>query len=260
MEDRLSYVYRHRRLDTNEVFYVGKGTRRFESSKCYGRSRDKNGRNKFWKNIVKKTQYATEIIANHLTEYEAHELEEFLISLYGRRDLRQGTLANLTDGGEGLKGHVPQYVKILSEDQNRKMMEARGDISGCNNPRAVSVIDVITLEIFCTLKLAAQEHGISTTILRKYLKRKLPNQTNLMLLEEYERGMSLFKSDKRFTAPVRVVDTNTMIIYNSIKEASVVVGINSHLLSLKLRNKKPNNTSMLLFSEYLDTEQCPPKK
>jgi hypothetical protein len=48
MCDAKWYVYRHRRADTNDIFYIGLG-----SSKYYARSYTKYGRNKMWKNINK---------------------------------------------------------------------------------------------------------------------------------------------------------------------------------------------------------------
>ena len=96
-------VYRHIRLDTNEVFYIGIGTK--------SRSRDKVNRNKWWKNIVNKTDYEIQILKNNIDWEEACELEKVLISWYGRKDNNTGILCNLTDGGEG------NYGIIVSEDR-----------------------------------------------------------------------------------------------------------------------------------------------
>ena len=43
------YVYRHRRLDTFEIFYVG-------ISKVKSRCRNRSTRNKIWKDIINKTK------------------------------------------------------------------------------------------------------------------------------------------------------------------------------------------------------------
>ena len=42
------YIYRHRRLDNNQIFYVGLG-----STSNYSRAYAKKGRNNWWKNIEK---------------------------------------------------------------------------------------------------------------------------------------------------------------------------------------------------------------
>jgi hypothetical protein len=88
-------VYRHRRIDTNEIFYVGIG-------KVKTRPYSKHNRNPLWYNIVNKTDYIVEILYTDLTSDDAKELEMFLISEYGRRDLGTGPLVNMTNGGDGV--------------------------------------------------------------------------------------------------------------------------------------------------------------
>ena len=54
------FLYRHIRLDKNEPFYIGIGTKRNYSSfkSIYARAFEKeSGRNKHWKNIINKTNY-----------------------------------------------------------------------------------------------------------------------------------------------------------------------------------------------------------
>lgn len=100
-------VYCHRRLDNNKIFYIGIGYKH--------RSEDKNNRNKYWNNIVNKSEYSVEILRENLSWEEACELEIFLISLYGRKDLNTGCLCNLTDGGEG------SYGRKISEETRKKL-------------------------------------------------------------------------------------------------------------------------------------------
>ena len=52
------YLYRHIRLDKNEVFYVGIGTKR--NNNDYSRAYSKLLRNKWWNNIINKTSYRIE--------------------------------------------------------------------------------------------------------------------------------------------------------------------------------------------------------
>jgi hypothetical protein len=92
------YVYLHLTEDTNEVFYVGKG----KGNRAYKLS----GRNKFWHSVVNKHGFVVKIVEDNLSEDQSVLLERKLISEYGRRDLGQGTLVNLTDGGEGQSGKI----------------------------------------------------------------------------------------------------------------------------------------------------------
>lgn len=109
-------VYRHRRLDTYEVFYVGIG-------KTERRAYRKHSRNKHWHNIVNKSGYLVEILAEVDTWEEACELEMLLISEYGREDLGLGNLVNMTDGGDGTVG------SIFSEEHKRKLSEAKKGVT-----------------------------------------------------------------------------------------------------------------------------------
>lgn len=107
----MAIVYRHIRLDKNEPFYIGIGKNSTRSTK-------KTSRNPYWKNIVSKTEYKIEILFDDLTWEEACEKEKEFIKLYGRKDLRLGTLVNMTDGGDGNNNiiYTEEHRKKLSEN------------------------------------------------------------------------------------------------------------------------------------------------
>jgi hypothetical protein len=98
----MAYLYRHIRLDKNEPFYIGIGG---DEEGNYERAYH-NGhyRNKHWKNIVAQSPYEVEILLDNLTWDEACNKEIEFIELYGRNDLKQGSLCNMTNGGDGCKG------------------------------------------------------------------------------------------------------------------------------------------------------------
>lgn len=142
------YVYKHVRLDTEEVFYIGKGHGR--------RARRNQGRSKHWHNIVNKHGYRIEFVDTNLSEAKAFELEMFYINFIGRRDLGTGTLINKTDGGEGNSGRIvsiehkkylsnlmkgkkhPMYGTKRSKETRRKIHEA---VSGDNNKNLKPVVN-----------------------------------------------------------------------------------------------------------------------
>lgn len=112
------YVYRHIRKDNNEPFYIGLGSKAKEFNthyKEYERAYSRWNRNKFWKNIVAKTDYEIQIIFECNTIEEVREKEMEFIALYGRRDLGNGNLVNMTEGGDGKYGCMP------SEEPRRKI-------------------------------------------------------------------------------------------------------------------------------------------
>lgn len=110
----MAVIYRHLKQD-GEVFYIGIGK---ENKRAY----DKKGRNKFWRDTVSKYEYEVQILKRDLTWKDACELEIILIAHYGRRDLRLGTLVNLTDGGDGQENP--------SEETRKKMSDAKQGIGG----------------------------------------------------------------------------------------------------------------------------------
>jgi hypothetical protein len=95
----MAFVYRHIRIDKNEPFYIGIG-----SKNNYDRAYCVKKRNKIWESIYFKTEIEVEIMLDNLTWEEAKQKEIEFISLYGRINKNNGTLANLTDGGAGMLG------------------------------------------------------------------------------------------------------------------------------------------------------------
>lgn len=97
------YLYRHIRVDKNEPFYIGIGTKTNADVKygTYTRANVKNKRNNIWINITKKTLYNVEILFESINYELIKQKEIEFIKLHGRIDLKTGTLSNQTDGGEG---------------------------------------------------------------------------------------------------------------------------------------------------------------
>jgi len=111
----MAYLYKHIRLDNNEIFYIGIG-----SDNNFKRAYSKFGRNKFWKNVTNKTEYVVEIVENNLTWEDACKLEITLIEKYGRKDLNNGNLVNMTNGGEGIIGLIQTDEHKLKNSLSNK--------------------------------------------------------------------------------------------------------------------------------------------
>ena len=115
------YIYQHIRLDTNEVFYIGKGVQKKQNYQYY-RAFDKKRRNNIWNSIVSKTGFKVEILATNLSEKECFNLEIELISKHGKIFDNSGTLANYTDGGEGqLRFHKNSKKQIEAANKAREI-------------------------------------------------------------------------------------------------------------------------------------------
>lgn len=93
MAEARFYVYAHRKADTGEVFYIGKG--------CNRRAWSRKDRSLYWHNTAKKHGLDVQIVQDGLTEQAAFDLEFQLIAMHRAAGL---PIVNLTNGGEGVKG------------------------------------------------------------------------------------------------------------------------------------------------------------
>lgn len=169
------YTYLHRKADTGEVFYVGKGKRA-------DRMKLRSGRSARWTRTANKHGFVPEVAAHWSTEPEAFEHEKFLIWCF--REM--GTdLVNHTEGGEGApgfkqseetrakrsassRGHrksqdtiarmrTAQAGKTIATDTRRKIAATlRGRYAGADNPNAKPVLCVETGRHFESMQAAAQ--------------------------------------------------------------------------------------------------------
>ena len=109
------YVYQHRKADSGEIFYIGKGMGR--------RAYDSFHRSKYWKSIVAKHGLIVEFIKENITEPESLELEISIIELFRQKGLK---IINMTNGGDGTTGYTH------TEEHKKRMSSI---LSGENNPR-----------------------------------------------------------------------------------------------------------------------------
>lgn len=127
----MAKVYRHKRKDNLEVFYIGMSSstrgRAFQKYRTY--------RSKEWHAINDISGCIVEILADDLSDEDAIELEMFLIEEYGRKDLGLGNLVNQTDGGLGVSG----LIKTTSDDTKKKIGDGnRGKIASTETRKKMS--------------------------------------------------------------------------------------------------------------------------
>lgn len=118
---------------THEPFYIGKGKgkRCNVHTKVALSHRDKKARsNRLKQNLIRKivreTGLEPEVVIKkqNLTEQQAFNLECKLIKFIGRRDLKLGPLANLSDGGEGPSGRIRPAAEIAKFSKSLKALYA----------------------------------------------------------------------------------------------------------------------------------------
>ena len=219
------YIYRHIRPDTNDVFYIGKGSNLSKSHSI--RAYEKHNRNIWWQRIVKKNngEYKVEIIYSAETEYEINEKENEFIVLYGRRDLGNGTLVNLTNGGEGSVG-------VVCKDETRKKLSDK--FKGSNHPNFGKKLSKET----CNRKSVAMKNS------DKNLRgKKLPDWWKDKIRQTKFGADNPMFGKKSHLAKV-VIDTVTGIEYHSIMSAAKVTGFQFQYVSAMLKGDKPNKTTL----------------
>jgi len=172
-------AYRHRRNDTNEIFYIGIGSVK--------RANDSVRRSKWWKKIVAKAGYKVEIIAENLVWDDACELESLLIYEYGRKDKNKGNLVNLTDGGEGTPGCKWNLGRKATDEHKNKISvankgkklssEHKRKISQTHNSCRYIIRNCENNEIYYSTRDAAIKVGVAQTTIRRWLAN--PNKAKV---------------------------------------------------------------------------------
>lgn len=268
----MAILYRHLK-PCGEVFYIGIGK---EEKRAY----TKQGRNEYWKKVYNKYGYVVDILKRDLTWNEACELETILISWYGRSDLKEGTLTNLTDGGDGQENPSEEtrhkmreakkniggethyfYGKPKTEEHKHKLREAKLGRSIPEETRHKMKMSYIkyrdslpdkyictkTLKTFKTIIDCAKYLNINYGTLKSYLDKntKLKNTTTIVLYEDYLTGN--FEEPHVARKYIKVMNIKTGDIYDSIKEAEVENGIPKDHLRRKLKTNKVNDTDFIIL-------------
>ena len=228
------YIYRHIRLDINQPFYIGVGTKRDKNFNLhtseYGRAFTKSSRSSYWGNIVAKTDYEVEILLES-DDYDFIKQKEIeFIALYKRTDCCQGVLVNLTDGGEGTLGREPWNKGFnMWEDKQHP-----------NKGKKLS-------------KETCDKKSESMKKSDKSLKgKKLPEWWCEKISEAVkgENNSMYAKTGELHPNSKKVINIETKEIYNSATEASKDYNLDVKALSLKLLWKVGNETNLVYLQEF----------
>jgi hypothetical protein len=196
----MAYVYRHIRLDKNEPFYIG-------ISKDAYRPFTKKGRNQHWLRITNKTEYKVDILFNDLSYDEAKNKEIEFIALYGRKDSKNGTLVNMTDGGEG-------SVNVIMSDKTKRLISQ-------NNKGRKGIPQTEESK----MKISIAKSGVKQT------KQAIENRIiarlklNYKHSDEVKKKISDTKIKNGSSRNKVVLNLSTGIFYNSAQEASDLLSI-----------------------------------
>ena len=166
----MHYTYLHRSVETNQIFYIGKGIGK--------RAYVKSNHNPDWHHIVDNEKYQIEILSEWKTHEEALEHEKFLILC--AKDLNW-PLVNKTIGGQGVIGgkhwigkkhsiEAKEKIRLGNLGQKRRNVDKMKIANqSVNNPNWQGTW-ITPNGIFNTCREVANYYGINTRTVRARCK------------------------------------------------------------------------------------------
>lgn len=221
------YVYVHKKADTQEIFYVGKGTEKSKvvSVPTYERSRITSKRNVWWKRTVAKHGFTPEVVASFQTDHDAQKYEKQLIATIGRAQLGNGPLVNLTDGGDGHAGIV-----LSAESIKKRSLAASG-------PRSDAWVNSIR---------AARRNGGNGGVVKHGDKLPESWRKNIAVTKFGRLNPMFGRCGEKHPQSRKVVNDETGEIFPSITAAAKSIGKTVQVLHGLLTGNRPNYTKMRL--------------
>lgn len=197
--------------------YIGKG-HGLRYIRSIGRSKNPIIRSK-----LLGTKYVSKIIIDNLSEEEAFHAEIIEISRIGRIIDGNGSLYNLTVGGEGYTGHEYSLDDIVKRYKQRREFELENRLTG-------------EVRKFVSLGHASRELGVSTVILSQLLHGKCKT----VLKKTWKiKGAEISHDDaKKKTVSLLDTRTNTVHTFKSRTEAVKALKISTTSLAMLFKGKQ----------------------
>lgn len=238
----MAYLYRHIRLDKNIPFYVGIGS---DSDGKYERAHNRHRRNQKWFNIIAKTDYKVQIILDDLTLDEAKEKEIEFISLYGRSDKKEGSLCNLTDGGEGNPGRIVseevrknQSARLKGRKMSEEFKQKRREyMTGRKMPEEFRQKHIERMRT---------NHPMKGKKMSEQARKNISEGHKGIMTGEKNPNWGKFGSDSIRAKKVMCTETNK--IWNSVKDVAKELGIGYSTITNRLNGQKKNNTTLIYIT------------
>ena len=230
------YVYEWFNINTNEVFYVGKG--------CKKRYKDMTNRNQYFLDYVRDNQVDSRIVKYFKNEDEAFAYEKELTLYYKSKGQCQ---CSLLDGGYGgyskvwtdeMKKYWSEYNPMKNKTQRQRMKDNNpmknkeyAMKSGAKHKRAVVINNIQYDGVIDASKIL----NVSTDTIITWCKKGInPSHQPCRYADEEQKIVEEVIISKSSWKQVQIDDK----IYNSISEAARAIDINQSNLSRALKSGK----------------------
>lgn len=221
------YVYIHRKADTGEVFYVGKG----RGTRC-NNFRD---RNNYWKRTYLKHGVIVEKVLTNLDEDIALEFESFLIFRFRYLGAKLTNLTTGLDGAES-KYFTPEVISRMSLSAKNKPKASQSTLLKISNSLIANRDETLYLfrntksgeTIRCTRQSLAQKIGKSYSDL-SVLFTKIGKRGYL--------GWKILVPDLLCEQMFRFVNKSGQVVTLSMRQFRYDYGISASLWSYHVNNK-----------------------
>lgn len=252
------YLYSHIRLDTNEVFYIGIGTKNKNDLKSnvnsiiYRRAYAKSDRNSIWKHILNKTTYKISILLES-DDYEYIKQKEIeLIFLYKRKN-DGGTLSNLTVGGDGTVGY--KMTDLQKKKLSDKLKLRKGELHHLSKKVYVYKMDGSFYKMWGSRRQCALELNIDKGCIDQGIKNKITQCFGYVFKDKY-LGEFIPKVIKKGVKGVNILDpitNNVLFTFDSITETAKFLKSQTSNVSNACKHK--NRTVKGYKMEYSKEDQ-----
>lgn len=221
------YLYVYTRLDKNEPFYIGIGTKNNDDLKynTYTRAYSKKA-NKIWRAIIDKTSYKVEIILESDDHSLIKDKEVQYIKEFGKIYDKTGILANFTDGGEGISGYK------FTDEQKKNLSNSH---KGLKYPKSAAIKRLMTMQE----KDIPIGYRLSDEQKQRLRTYRLGSKQSL---EQIEKRISKIKK--------KIINIETLDIYDSYKEVVHLLSIKPRTFTKKLSGHLKNDTPFVYLENY----------
>lgn len=216
MKNAIYFMYQHVRLDNNEIFYIGVGTKNKGNTlkSKYKRAYSKSGRNNNWKIIVNTYDYKVEILKEFDNIMDCLKEETALIDLYGRISQNSGILTNIVRDNSEIEEKRVKNLKLSLEKLKKKTYKysKKGFL----------------LEEYSSLSEAAiKNNTLPTDILNCIIGRNYLTVGFQWKYEKFDKIHSYDDIKRKLTTNIEQYDFNHKLIkkWNSAEEAAIALNI-----------------------------------